>query len=54
MAKYYFGNHKAIVYHSNYLIAEVITALWKHRNGSDNQNGSQTNKKLLCGREVDR
>ena len=24
MAKYYFGNHKAIAYHSNYLIAEVI------------------------------
>ena len=24
MAKYYFGNHKAVVYHSNYLIAEVI------------------------------
>ena len=24
MAKYYFGNHKTVVYHSNYLIAEVI------------------------------
>ena len=24
MAKYYFGNHEAVVYHSNYLIAEVI------------------------------
>ena len=28
MAKYYFGNHKAVVYHSNYLIAEVISSFY--------------------------